>query len=351
MLQPKVSIVVPVYKTEAFISQCLESLIHQTLKEIEIIVVNDGSPDKAREICNDFAKMDTRIKVYHQKNQGGCVAMWNGANYATADFLMYLDGDDWVEHSTCEVAYNSMIQHKADVVFWSYNKEFPNGVSKTIAPIFKTDRFFSGDDLVALKRRFIGLTGAELNNPTQTDAISSCWGKLYRRTLIINDPFCMVDKNGNHNFDTLINIRLFKDVKRAFYLNEFLNHYRQYNVNSATKTHQLSLLDKYLVLFENIQSFINDNNLDTSFHKALQNRIALSVINNALSVSSPFVKLGIFSRLTQLKKVLTHKKYQIALAQLEVKHLPIYWKAYFFLGRKKIVAPLYMVTLLIRKIR
>ncbi len=351
MLKPKISIVVPVYKTEAFIGQCVESLINQSFKEIEIILVNDGSPDNAGKICEKFAEKDSRVKVYHQQNQGGCVAMWNGANYATAPFLMYLDGDDWLEKEACEKAYNSMVSTNADVVFWSYIKEYPNGKSKKPITIFNNKKVFIGQQLTSLKRRFIGLSNKELRNPTLTDALSSCWAKLYRRELILNDKWCMVDKNGNHSFDSLINIRLFKEVKKAVYLPAYLNHYRQYNPNSATKTHKLLLLDKYLVLFENIESFIKENNLDLSFSTALNNRIALSVINNALSITSPHLEMHISNRIKQLKKVLNNAKYATAIKQLNLKYLPLHWKIYFLLSKKKSVISVYLLTLLIRKIR
>ena len=350
-MKPVISIVVPVYKTEKFITQCLNSLINQTLKEIEIIVVNDGSPDGAGEICEKFSKKDERVKVYHQKNLGGCVAMWNGAHYARASYIMYLDGDDWIDLNTCEIAYDAITQSGSDVVFWTYIKEYSNGTSRKVTPIFKSFRLFRNEDIDFLKRRFFGLIDEELRNTSETDAISSCWGKLYKRELILNDQWCMIDVNGNHNFDALINIRLFKNVKKAVFLYEFFNHYRQYNSNSATKTHELNLLNKYLVFFENIQLFINENNLDNSYQVALNNRIALSVINNALSVTNPQLKRTTPERINQLKKVLNHDTYVAALNKLNVKFLPLHWRLYFMLGRRKKVVLLYILTLLIRKLR
>lgn len=95
--QHKVSIVIPVYKSEAFLDQLIQSMIDQTYKSIEIILVDDGSPDKSGEICDFYAEKDARIKVIHKENGGTCEARNSGLKIVTGDLLMFADGDDWFE--------------------------------------------------------------------------------------------------------------------------------------------------------------------------------------------------------------------------------------------------------------
>ena len=94
----KISIVVPVYNVkESYLTKCLESIIHQTMKEIEIILVDDGSSNDSLKICNKFAEKDKRIIIIQQKNQGVSVARNNGIKISNSEYIMFVDSDDWLE--------------------------------------------------------------------------------------------------------------------------------------------------------------------------------------------------------------------------------------------------------------
>ncbi len=102
----KVSIIVPVYKAEKYISKCIESLISQKLRDIEIILVDDGSPDKSGIICDEYAKKDNRIKVIHKQNGGVSSARNKGIDVATSEYILFVDSDDWVESDYAERLLN-----------------------------------------------------------------------------------------------------------------------------------------------------------------------------------------------------------------------------------------------------
>ena len=102
----KISIVVPVYNVkESYLTKCLESIIHQTMKEIEIILVDDGSSNDSLKICNKFAEKDKRIIIIQQKNQGVSVARNNGIKISNSEYIMFVDSDDWLEKDACERLY------------------------------------------------------------------------------------------------------------------------------------------------------------------------------------------------------------------------------------------------------
>ena len=115
-MAPKVSIIVPVYKTEPFLRQCLDSLIQQTLTDIEIVAVDDGSPDKAPEILDEYAKKDKRIRVIHQENKGLGAAYNAGLRVVQGEYVGFIDSDDWVEKNMFADLYALAQKHKADVV-------------------------------------------------------------------------------------------------------------------------------------------------------------------------------------------------------------------------------------------
>lgn len=139
MKQPLVSVIVPVYKAENTIRKCIDSLLAQTLKEFEIILVDDGSPDQCGEICDDYAQKDSRIKVLHQKNMGVSVARQAGIDNATGEYTIHADPDDWVEPTELEELYKKAKEDNADMVICDfyenddiYHKQEPSSLDSKV---------------------------------------------------------------------------------------------------------------------------------------------------------------------------------------------------------------------------
>ena len=112
---PKVSVIVPVFNVEKYVGQCLESLINQTLKNIEIIIVNDGSTDKSLSICEEYARKDNRISVYTKENGGLSSARNYGLQFVSSPYVGFVDSDDWVSENFYEVLYNSITVNDCDI--------------------------------------------------------------------------------------------------------------------------------------------------------------------------------------------------------------------------------------------
>ena len=120
--RPKVSIIVPVYNTEPWLRECMDSLVNQTLKEIEIICVDDGSPDNCGKILDEYAKKDTRIIVIHQKNQGVSAARNAGLNVASGEYITFVDSDDYVDLNTYEKMYNLAKKDEIDILQFKFRR-------------------------------------------------------------------------------------------------------------------------------------------------------------------------------------------------------------------------------------
>ena len=116
MKQPLISVIIPVYGVEKYIAQCLESIINQTYKNLEIIVVNDGTKDRSAEIAKEYAAKDSRIKVYDFKNGGLSVARNRGLEIATGDYISYIDSDDWLDTKMYETLLEAAMKNDADMV-------------------------------------------------------------------------------------------------------------------------------------------------------------------------------------------------------------------------------------------
>lgn len=124
---PKVSVIVPVYNVAAYLPKCIESIQNQTESDIEIILVDDGSTDKSGAICDAYAKKDARIKVVHQENGGLSAARNTGIREAKADFLAFIDSDDYVDADLVEKAYTEALENDADIVAYGYQKVSESG--------------------------------------------------------------------------------------------------------------------------------------------------------------------------------------------------------------------------------
>ena len=123
-----VSVIIPVYKVEDVLVRCLDSLRRQSLRNIEIILVDDASPDSCGEICERYARADARFKViHHTENRGLSAARNTGIAQASADYLMFADSDDWVHENFCKLPYECAVQQQADLVLFCHQVIEKNG--------------------------------------------------------------------------------------------------------------------------------------------------------------------------------------------------------------------------------
>lgn len=131
MMESLVSVIIPVYNVEKYVAQALDSVIKQTYKNLEIIVIDDGSTDKSGAICDKFARRDSRIRLIHQENKGLATVRNIGVKEANGDYIAWLDSDDWMELNTIEVMVRIAVEHKADIVEARYSLEY---IEKAIQP-------------------------------------------------------------------------------------------------------------------------------------------------------------------------------------------------------------------------
>ena len=117
-----ISIIVPIYKVENYLKRCIDSIINQTYKHIEIILVDDGSPDNCGAICDEYTKFDDRIKVIHKKNGGLSDARNCGIEISTGDYIIFIDGDDYVSKNMCEKLLIRALEHNADIVSCNFKE-------------------------------------------------------------------------------------------------------------------------------------------------------------------------------------------------------------------------------------
>ena len=172
MSAPLVSVVVPIYNVEQYLPQCLDALLNQTLKDIEIICVNDGSTDNSEKIAQEYAKKDERIRYIYQENQGLSSARNTGIEVSTAPYLMFCDSDDWYDETMCEKMYQAIIQNDVALACCGTNI------------IYETDLHLKKSDENYYRIKFEGIQLVSSDLILNTD-VSSC-NKIYKRSIIKN---------------------------------------------------------------------------------------------------------------------------------------------------------------------
>ncbi|MGM8212341.1 glycosyltransferase family 2 protein [Virgibacillus sp. W0430] len=178
MGKEKVSVIVPVYQVEKYIRRCLDSIVNQTYSNLEIIIINDGSPDRCGEIAEAYKQKDDRITVIHQKNGGLSAARNTGMEYATGVYTLFVDSDDWLDLAMVQTLISAAHTFKADVVQAAFYYAHPGH-------LLLDERYFKQIDPPVVLSRQTGMKELVINEKVKNFA----WGKLYKTALIQDIPF------------------------------------------------------------------------------------------------------------------------------------------------------------------
>ena len=319
---PKVSIIVPVYNVEPYLRPCMDSLVHQTYPNIEIICVDDGSTDASGDILEQYAQADSRILAIHTNNSGVASARNAALSRVSGVYVMFVDGDDWVDTATCEKAVAQAEAFSADLVMWPYIREFSDhSAPKVVFPEAKT---FDEAECRTLQRRMIGPLGAELARPENADALCTVWGKLYRREIIAqnNIQFADLQRIGTYE-DGLFNLDYLASVKCAVYIPDYLSHYRKNT--GMTSRYRAQLRAQWGNLFSDMRSYIETEACGRDFEQALHNRISLSMIGLGLNA----LALPNREALHEIHGIVSDDTYRAAVKTLPMRYFPVHWWVFF----------------------
>jgi len=345
---PEISIIIPCYNAEKYIEKCLNSVINQTLKNIEIILVNDGSTDSTLSILYQYASIDSRIIVIDKHNEGVSIARNIGIKKSNGEYIMFIDSDDWIDFDTCEIALEEIKGQNADVVMWSYVREFSK--KSLLKNIYDLDIiiFEESDVEDKLFRRILGLVEKELQNPENMDALNPVWNKLYSSKLIKENNIQFVDlyKIGTGE-DGLFNLEVFNYASRIIYINKHFYHYLKTNEASCTTLYKDKLYHQWNNLFDIMTNYIRIKK-KKNFDQALNNRICWSVVGLGLNICNS--KQEHLTKIRDIRNILSSERYFNAIKNLKLKHFPICWKLFFLTVKFNFYSVVYLQLYFINKI-
>ncbi|MGE6203830.1 glycosyltransferase family 2 protein [Guptibacillus hwajinpoensis] len=237
-MNKKISIIVPIYNADKWLKRCLESLINQTHKNIEIILINDGSKDNSKEICDKYSRMDNRIKVIHKNNAGTSAARNDGLKIALGDYIQFVDSDDWLEENMCELLLENMEKNESDLVICGL-RIMKNGVEirKPYLPNNKLRVKEDIDNYLFLRKIF-----------------SSPCNKLYKREYIQT----YFKENTSLGEDLIFNLEYLRKIDTTLVIEEALYNVCLDNSESLIRGYRSDRLDIVIDLVTKELKFCED---------------------------------------------------------------------------------------------
>lgn len=257
-MNEKISVIIPIYNSENYLNQCIDSILNQSYENLEVILINDGSTDSSGFICDEYAKLDSRVKVIHQSNSRIGASRNNGINYATGEFITFIDSDDYLDKNTYQEAMNYIKKYDADLIQWDLeflpekdcgyiinNKEKHSVVELELNNIEALKKLFEWKDM---DNRFNNIW-------TATHCI---WTKLCKIELFNDIRF----PEKKEYEDEMILHELLYTAKKSVFINKRFSTYRLRN-NSTVHTMPLTgRMDKVEAFLDRFNLMVNINNED-----------------------------------------------------------------------------------------
>lgn len=272
MEKPLVSIIVPVYKVpERYLRKCIESLMNQTLQNIEILLVDDGSPDDCGAICDSYAKQDQRIKVLHKENGGLSSARNYGCRHANGLWIMFVDGDDWIDSNMCKDMYYAGQENNVQLVMCGMSKDYERTSVNYKYPL-KENVVYDREGCKWLQQQLL----------VYTSNIAVAYAKLINRDIIMENQIFHdeVLKQGAEGLE--FNLRLFEKLESAIFINKPFYHYI-YNDNSISASHNEANHEFVIRCFEKIRKFIDSSENKDMLMPWFDNRLLYVIVTTAIS--------------------------------------------------------------------
>lgn len=239
----KVSIIIPIYNTSKYLPMCLKSLISQTLQDVEIICINDGSTDNSLDIINKYASTDKRIKVVNQKNEGIGFSRNLGISMAKGEYITFVDSDDYLEPIAYELAYNKAKENVADIVIFGANCIVENHeISKDTIKYFDLSSYFEDKEIPPC------FTYKEIKDKL-LKVSWNIWNKIYKLEFVKQNKIEFIN---TYFQDSPFHLESIISADRISFINEKLYNYRIETPTSITNTSSLSrkVFDFFIVLKE-----------------------------------------------------------------------------------------------------
>ena len=291
----KISVIIPVYNVEQYLKKCVDSVLNQSYRDLEVILVNDGSTDNSKMICDDYLNIDDRVKVIHQSNSGVSVARNSGISVASGVYITFLDSDDWLELDMYQVFIDKIIEERQpDLLMCDFVNSFDTERIE-IKTELRSGRYDKEDIIRSLYPTLL-----VTENFGRIPIVSTCVCLFKKKPLDLH--FIRFDETLRYSEDYLFMAQVMTKIVSFYYLKDlFFYNYRQYN-SSRSKKFQTQWWTTLINLNKKLRSHLSGI-MEYNFNRQLD----LQMIHSALLVSNGIMEssgLSIFSKYKYLQEIL-----------------------------------------------
>lgn len=299
-----ISIIVPVYNVEKYLEQCIESLVNQTYKNIEIIIVNDGSTDSSGELCEKLANHDSRINVIHKKNAGLGLARNTGLEFVKGKYVTFIDSDDFADVDLIENLYNGIILNNADTCIGGFKRVNDDG--KVLYKEEYKSVTYSGNKVVQeLLLRMLG------SSPEKSDAIRmSVWNVLFSVEIIKNNNLQFCSERKYISEDLMFDIDYYIHSYKTTIINSTDYNYRVNN-NSLTMKYRDDRFVKCKFLYNEVYGKIKEYSLSQEAFLRLQRQYFVNVRVCIRQENTKISKLSYNDAIRNIKSICNDEQLQV----------------------------------------
>lgn len=298
-MKQKISVIVPVYNVEKYLSRCIDSLIRQSYSNIEILLVDDGSKDESLSICKEYEAKDSRIHVFHKENEGLGLTRNYGVEQATGEYITFVDSDDYLTLDAIDSMVKKAVETDADVVIASHyykNKK---------QEIELSERLYCGTEIKEIL--MVHMMG---NNGNQLDALTyTAWGKLYKKEIFTKNRLLFPSERKLIWEDLAFSVEAYPLCEKVYILHKPVYYYC-FNEGSLTHTYKPNKINLVMILYRYMKKRIQELNLSADAQFRLDTNF-IGHIRTCIKLEVFYVKQNGFEKTIQnIRKICSRKDVQ-----------------------------------------
>lgn len=342
-MKPYISIIIPIYNVEKYLDRCIQSVIQQKIKNIEIILVDDESPDNCPIICENYKSRYPNIKVIHKKNGGLGYARNSGLEVCEGEYVAFLDSDDFVSENMFKDLYEYATENNLDICYCGYylyhNKNH-------IEPKINGNKPYICTSKQSIREMILDIVGSTPQDKSDVKLLSSACLGIYRQNIFKEKNIRFVSEREFIAEDFIFNINFLSECKRTGYIPKAYYYYC-YNSSSLTQTYRHDRFEKELQLYNEIENILTKHGFQEYEYKNRLDRYLLLKLRSCLSQQASYISAYGYKTMYKYgMEIINSKPIKALVQRYPYQYLPCKHKVFFLLIKWKLLT---LIFLLLKK--
>lgn len=335
-----ISVIVPIYNVEPYLLRCVESIQRQTYKNLEIILVDDGSPDRCPQMCDEIKKSDSRVKVIHKENRGASFARNSGLDTATGNYVVFIDSDDWISDAHIENLYRAAKENSADCAVGGHTTWWGDGEERVVSGGLEK-KVYEGSGII--ENMLLPLISGDVDSSNDVPFDPSSCMNLYRMDVVRENNIRFISERYVVSEDQYFNLEFFHFASRVVVTNE-VGYYYFVNQSSISRKYNPkwfeTTINSYYELKEKMVQY------------GLSEKAAYRVERSYLTKIKVAIRHIVFSdlkrskKIREIRKILNHELTEKVLSEYPIQTYPSGMRLFSKMMRSKNILGVYYLTLL-----